>query len=64
MPVGWRPSAAQLVQQQLARPSEDVTFEVVGSVCLLGALATLIALMPKFDGWREGDWDEQEGDRR
>jgi len=64
MPVGWRPSPEQLSARRLSQPPEDVTFEIVGSVCLLGALATLIALMPKFDGWRDGDWDEQEGDRR
>jgi len=64
MPVGWRPSPEQLMQRRLSRPPEDLSFEVIGSFCLLGALATLIALMPNFDGWTDGDWDDQEGDRR
>lgn len=64
MPVGWRPSPRQLLDQSLARPPQDEGFEVLGAVCLLGALAALIALMPQFDGWAPGDWDEQEGEDR
>jgi hypothetical protein len=33
-----------------------------GLACFLGGLFALIALMPSFDGWREGDWDRQEDD--
>jgi hypothetical protein len=62
MPVAWRPTPRQLLDMRLARPPQDVGFEVLGSICLLGALATLIASMPEFDGWEPGDWDEQEGE--
>lgn len=64
MPVAWRPSPQQLLAQRLARPPQPVGFEALGAVCLLGALAALIALMPPFDGWEPGDWDEQEGENR
>jgi hypothetical protein len=64
MPVAWQPTPRQLLDMRLARPPQDVGFEVLGSICLLGALATLIALMPPFDGWEPGDWDEQEGEPR
>jgi len=64
MPVAWRPTARQLLDMRLARPPQEVGFEVLGSVCLLGALVALIALMPQFDGWEPGDWDEQEGEPR
>jgi hypothetical protein len=28
------------------------------AIVLVGGLFALIALMPKFDGWRDGDWDD------
>jgi hypothetical protein len=62
MPVGWTPSAQQVLEQQAARPPQDQTSEVLGAAGLLGAMAALIALMPKFDGWKAGDWGEQEDD--
>jgi hypothetical protein len=64
MPVAWRPSPQQLLAQRLSRPPADEGLEILGSICLLGALAALIALMPPFDGWEPGDWDEQEGENR
>jgi hypothetical protein len=33
---------------------------LIGAICLVGGLFALIALMPEFDGWREGDWDPPE----
>jgi hypothetical protein len=31
--------------------------QLFAALCLIGALFALIALMPDFDGWRDGDWD-------
>lgn len=62
MPVGWQPTPQQLLEMRAPRPPQEVALDVIGSVCLLGALATLIASMPQFDGWEADDWDEQEGD--
>jgi hypothetical protein len=36
--------------------------ELTSAFCIIGGLFALIALMPDFDGWRDGDWDGQEGD--
>jgi len=32
------------------------------AVCLIGALFALIALMPDFDGWRDGEWKQPDGE--
>jgi hypothetical protein len=64
MPVGWKPTPAQLLERRLAHPDGPIGFEIAGSLALIGALMALIALMPKFDGWSPGDWDEQEGEAR
>jgi hypothetical protein len=62
MPVGWAPSAADLVD----RPTDPglSPAEAVALVYILGAFFALIALMPEFDGRQDGDWDEQEGDKK
>lgn len=62
MPVGWVPSAADLVD----RPSTPGLgpAETVALIYILGAFFALLALMPEFDGWRDSDWDEQEGEKR
>ena len=62
MPVGWAPSPADMVE----RPADTGLgpAETAALIYIIGALFALIALMPKFDGWQEGDWDEQEGDDR
>jgi len=63
MPVGWTPSPAGL----LDRPVESAGLgfaETAALIYILVALFALIALMPEFDGWGDGDWDEQEGDDR
>jgi hypothetical protein len=36
--------------------------ELFSAACLVGGFFALIALMPDFDGWRDGDWDRQEGE--
>jgi hypothetical protein len=62
MPVGWAPSPADILVHP-ATPRELSPAEAVALIYTLGAFFALIALMPDFDGWREGDWDEQEGDK-
>jgi hypothetical protein len=47
-----------------SRRPEDLTFEVVGAVGLMGALVALIALTQRFGGSRTGDRDRQEGAQR
>jgi hypothetical protein len=34
------------------------------AICLIAALFALIALMPKFDGTRDEDWERRPGDGR
>jgi hypothetical protein len=34
--------------------------ELIGAICLVCGLFALIALMPAFDGWRDGDWEPQD----
>jgi hypothetical protein len=60
MPVGWTLPAAQ---RQAAASSEPSLAVLVYLACFIGGLFALIALMPDFDGWNAGDWDEQEADR-
>jgi hypothetical protein len=36
--------------------------QLFGAICLISGLFALIALMPDFDGWDEGDWDTSERD--
>jgi hypothetical protein len=61
MPVGWAPSPADSLDHP-ATPPDLSPAEAVALIYILGAFFALIALMPEFDGWREGDWDKQEGD--
>jgi len=62
MPVGWTPSPAD-VQDRHAVPPDLSPAEAAALIYILGAFFALIALMPDFDGRRDSDWDEQEGDR-
>jgi hypothetical protein len=32
-------------------------YQLLCAILLVGGLFALIALMPEFDGWREGDWE-------
>lgn len=63
MPVGWAPSPADILEHPTTSP-ELSPAEAIALVYILGAFFALIALMPEFDGSREGDWDEQEGDSK
>jgi hypothetical protein len=31
--------------------------ELFGAIVVIGAFLAVIALMPEFDGWGEGDWE-------
>jgi hypothetical protein len=35
--------------------------EVIGAIALVGIFLALVALMPDFDGWSDGDWDDRPG---
>ena len=61
MPVGWAPSPGDVLDHSTTPPQLSPA-EAVALIYILGAFFALIALMPEFDGWREGDWDKQEGD--
>lgn len=63
MPVGWAPSPADVLDHR-ETPRELNPAEAAALIYILGAFFALIALMPEFDGWRDGDWDEQEEDSK
>jgi hypothetical protein len=62
MPVGWTLSREERLHRQVSGPSGPSINELLDLICVLGMFFALIALMPEFDGWRTGDWDEQEDD--
>ena len=63
MPVGWTLPPAELQARQMAAQQDGPSAEaMIGMVIIIGSLFALIALMPEFDGRRDSDWDEQEGD--
>ena len=62
MPVGWSPPR-RVAERRMSRATPPNLGEMSSLVCFVGAFFALIALMPRFDGWNAGDWDEQEGDR-
>lgn len=57
MPVGWT-----LPDDQRPAPDGPPLEELLALACVIGGLFALIALMPEFDGRRDQDWGEQEGD--
>ncbi len=63
MPVGWRPPMEKVLDREALRPPDLNPDEFAALICLLSAVFAMLALMPEFDGWTPGDWDEQEGDR-
>ena len=63
MPVGWTLSPEQAEDRLASQPVGLSLTELVAMIYIIGAIFALIALMPPFDGWSDGDWDEQEGDR-
>jgi hypothetical protein len=63
MPVGWTLSPqARLLRG--TKPSGPTPGALLAMISIVGGLFALIALMPDFDGWHDGDWDKQEGEER
>jgi hypothetical protein len=61
MPVGWTPSPRLLLEKEM-RPTNTHWRELLEVFCGLGVFLALVALLPEFDGTRDRDWNEQEGD--
>jgi hypothetical protein len=62
MPVGWTLSPQQLWDKEISRPAEENLSALGKVLCGLALFFALIALMPKFDGSRDSDWDPRQGD--
>ena len=62
MPVGWSLSDADRWDRDMAHPPGPAIDDPLRLIMLVGAVFALLALMPPFDGWKDGDWDKQEGD--
>jgi hypothetical protein len=60
MPVGWAPPEGDRHISQLPGPTGEELWTAFGMVALL---FSLIALMPKFDGSHDDDWDAPSGKR-
>ncbi len=63
LPVGAALTPAQAFDRRWSRAPDLTLEQALALVYILGALFAVIALLPPFDGWSDGDWDEQEGDR-
>jgi hypothetical protein len=61
MPVGWSLPAAERDEGLPAVPPPSAAL-AADAALLIFAIFALLALLPAFDGTREGDWDLQEGD--
>jgi hypothetical protein len=62
MPVGWTLPDDQRAVAQADDPPVDGQL-VFSVICFLGGLFALIAVLPDFDGWREGDRDGRRPER-
>ena len=60
MPVGWSPSPQQRAAWRRAAPADLTGNELAALIALVGGLFAMIALMPKFDGSQDADWDRQD----
>ena len=56
MPVGWTLPAAEAWQYRLRHPAMP-TNQLLKAVAVIVLFFALIALMPKFDGRRDEDWE-------
>jgi hypothetical protein len=61
MPVGWTLSREQRLEIERLRPAVSNN-EVLELICIMGVFFALMALLPDFDGWREGDWHRKGDD--
>jgi hypothetical protein len=62
MPLGWKVPADVFTARVLSRTPPAQTHELVSVAVVLICLFAIIALLPRFDGTRQEDWDRQEGD--
>lgn len=58
MPVGWQPSPEQLWERELSPPPGPDRGRLVLAVSIVALLFSLIALMPRFDGAQDADWED------
>jgi hypothetical protein len=64
MPIGWKLPDDEFLRRQAALGNVADPQTVVNAIALIAALLAILALLPDFDGRSDGDWDEQEGDKR
>ena len=62
MPVGWEPSPQELWERELSRPPGPDRESLWTAFSVIGLLFGLIALMPRFDGSRDEDWQTHDKD--
>jgi hypothetical protein len=58
MPVGW----SLPFEERPFHPPAPSAGQLLALISTLGLLFALIAFLPEFDGTRDRDWDQQEGD--
>ena len=56
MPVGWSPPP-EVRAAHIAQDPGPPLGEILEIFVVVGAVFAIIALLPPFDGTREGDWD-------
>ncbi len=62
MPVGWTPAVDQRWVGSVPGPMEPTALQLFYLACVIGGIFGVIAMMPDFEGRRDGGWDKQEGD--
>ena len=60
MPVGWSVPPEVFAQRHIAESGGEELHNALNALYLVALLLGVIALMPDFDGWRDGDWDDDE----
>ena len=59
MPVGWTLSRQDRLERQRSSPIGPGTNQLLELICVLGVFFALMALLPEFDGWGAGDWEQK-----
>ena len=59
MPVGWTLSRQERLERQRSTPIGPGTNQLLELICVLGVFFALMALLPEFDGWGAGDWEQK-----
>jgi hypothetical protein len=62
MPVGWTLSPQQRWERQRSKPADSNMNELLELICIMGVFFALMALLPQFDGWSDGDWHRKGDD--